>query len=823
MGLGAVSEIVALSPDAIIVADETQSIQLFNPGAEKLFGYSAPEVLGQPLDLLIPPRFRAHHGEHIRRFAESGEQVRRMDTRREIFALRKDGTEFPAEASIARAETRTGRVYTLILRDISERKRVEEALRKERDFTAAVLDTAGALVVVVDTEGRMVRANWACGQVTGYSWEELQGRLLWDLFSVAEEASAFQADFQELCSTQSPKDHENYCSIKDGSRRLLAWSDAVLLNSQGAVEFVICTGIDVTERRRAEEALAKEANLLRTVIDLWPDHIFVKDSVGRYIVDNSAHRSALGKSSLSEVIGKTDFAFFSKELAAQNQADERAILGSGQPILDRETRVLKPDGTQTWLSTRKVPWRGHAGKVVGLVGMSQDITDRKRIQEELEKHARELREKNEKLGAALKAAKEATQLKSQFLAKMSHELRTPMNGVIGMIQLLLSTTLDGEQHEYAEFALRSADALLGLLNDILDISKIEAGKLELEYRPFDLTATLNDVISLLAPRATAKGLDLTCAVHPGVPRLVCGDAGRLRQILTNLLANAVKFTERGAVVVQAEPIAGADGRPTVQFSVEDTGIGIAPDQLPRLFQNFVQADNSTTRKYGGTGLGLAISKQLAEMMGGNIGAESQPGRGSRFWFTVVLEEQRGEAAALPLREQHEDQKIKAPSIPGRTVPELRYAALPSARRILLAEDNFINQKVVVGILKKAGYQADVVTNGRQAVEALAIAHYDLVLMDVQMPIMDGLKATAEIRRREGATRRTPIVALTANAMAGDRDECLKAGMDDFLSKPISVEEIGRTLTRWFGGDPGRCPDGKSHDESSNAGSKTAKK
>jgi PAS domain S-box-containing protein len=812
MGLGNVSEIVALSPDAIILLDEAQSIRLFNPGAEKLFGYSAHEVLGQHLELLIPARFRTHHGEHVHRFAEAAEPVRRMDARREIFALRKDGTEFPAEASIAKSDTKTGGVYTVIVRDISERKKVEAVLRKERDFTAAVLDTTGALVVVTDTQGSIVRANWACGQVTSHSWEELRRKLLWDLFSVEEEAEAFQAAFQELCSTQSPNDHENYCSTKDGSRRLIAWSDAVLLNGEGAVEFVICTGIDVTERRRAEEALAKEATLLRTVIDLWPDHIFVKDSVGRYIVNNAAHRSALGKSSLSEVIGKTDFDFFTKELAAQIQADERAIIASGQPMLDREARVVKPDGTQIWLSTRKVPWLGHAGKVVGLVGMSQDITDRKRIQEELEKYALELRENNEKLGVALAAAQEATQLKSQFLAKMSHEIRTPMNGVIGMIQLLLNTILDGEQREFAEFALRSAEALLRLLNDILDISKIEAGKLELEQAPFDLRVTLKDVISLLAPRATAKGLDLKCTVHPDVPQFVRGDAGRLRQILTNLLGNAVKFTKRGGVVVQAERIGVADGRSTVQFSVDDTGIGIAPDHLPGLFQNFVQADNSTTRKYGGTGLGLAISKQLAEMMGGKIGAESEPGRGSRFWFTVVLEEQR-DTGALPPREKHEEHRVQTALVSGCAVPERRHSGQTTAHRILLAEDNYINQKVVVGILKKAGYQADVVTNGRQAVEAVAVNHYDLVLMDVQMPIMDGFEATAEIRRREGATRRMPIVALTANAMAGDREQCLKAGMDDFLSKPVSVEEICQTLTRWLGHDTGR-----SHVERPTAGS-----
>lgn len=809
------SDIVALSPDAVILVDEAQSILHFNPGAENLFGYSSHEILGQLVDVLIPARFQFKHGEHFHHFASSPELVRRKDNRREIFGLRKDGTEFPAEASIAKTQSKIGAVYIVILRDISERKRAEEALQRERDFTAAVLDTAGALVVVADAQGTIVRANRACEHVTGYSWRELRGKMLWEVFSTPEEAGDFQSNFRNLCLTRCANKHETYCFIKGGGRRLIAWSDAVMLRGEAAVEHVICTGIDVTERRLAEEALAREANLLRVLIDLWPDHIFVKDFNGRYVVNNAAHRSAIGISSLPDVVGKTDFDFFPEELAAQYQQDERAIIHSGRPVLDREDLFTQPDGMQIWLSTRRVPWRDHGGNVVGLVGMSQDVTERKRVQTELEQYALELREKNEKLRGALTAAREATRLKSQFLAKMSHEIRTPMNGVIGMIQLLLNTPLDGEQSEYAGFALRSAEALLRLLNDILDISKIEAGKLELENAPFDLMIALQDIVSLFAVRATAKNLRLECTVRPGVPRFVRGDEGRLRQILTNLLGNALKFTEHGGVILQVERTGESEGKVTVRFSVEDTGIGISSEQLPRLFQNFVQADSSTTRKFGGTGLGLAICKQLAEMMGGTIGAESEPGKGSKFWFTILFQ-QYGEA--LPAATgKHGGHGGRIPLIPASAGPKPNPGASAVAARILLAEDNHINQKVAVGILKKAGYQVDVVENGRKAVDALAVNYYDLVLMDVHMPVMDGYEATAEIRRLEGTGPHIPIIALTANTMTGDREQCLEAGMDDFISKPISVDEICRTIAQWLSEPTGGSSGGRSNIEAQAVG------
>ena len=383
----------------------------------------------------------------------------------------------------------------------------------------------------------------------------------------------------------------------------------------------------------------------------------------------------------------------------------------------------------------------------------------------------------------------ASAAKSEFLANMSHEIRTPLNGVIGMLGLLGGTRLDDHQQRYAAVAHASAKALLALINDILDFSKIEAGKLDLDPVPFDLPGVAAEAVAVLSGPANAKGLALACHVDPAVARRRVGPADRVRQVLVNLIGNAVKFTDAGSVTLAVTAddggTDGSSGGPDgVRFAVTDTGVGIPPDRLDRLFKSFSQVDASTTRKYGGTGLGLAISRQLAGLMGGTVGVRSDLGRGSTFWFTARLPVDPSATAAPPL-------------LPAARPPSP--AAPPAGRRLLVAEDNEVNQMVVGELLRRLGYAFDLVGDGRAAVDAVAAGGYDLVLMDCQMPELDGFAAATAIRSAEAAAGRPrlPVVALTANAIKGDRELCLAAGMDDYLSKPIDPQELAAKLQAWL--------------------------
>jgi PAS domain S-box-containing protein len=906
-------------------------------------------------------------------------------------------------------------------------KQEQDAPMDEQNLLRTLLDLSPDAIIVIDPHDPniswpIIDCNTAACLMNGFHRDELIGHsidVLNETEGTQEERDAYLKQLRQAGSFKLETNHTR----KDGT--VFPVEISTTLIRVGGRELVIGIDRDISERKRIEAALARERYLLNALLDNAPDYIYFKDMKSRFIKTSRSHAKAFGLSDPVEVIGKTDFDFFTEDHARPAYEDEQEIIRTGQSLSkeERETWVDRPD---TWVLSTKMPLLDQEGNIIGTFGTSKDITERKQVEAELLREKQFLetlnlnspvaivildsgehivsanpaferlfgyaplevigkkldalvttpdtiqeaseytrqamtgpvhgfarrRKKNgemitvelygvpvvvegEKVGTlaiyhditeldkARTEAEEANRAKSEFLANMSHEIRTPMNGVIGMLELALDTPLTSEQRDYLETSLQSAEALLTLLNDILDFSKIEAGRLEMDTINFNLRNTVEDVAYTLAKRAQEKGLEIACLIHPDLASDLRGDPGRLRQILVNLVGNAIKFTHHGEIVIQAEPIEETDTHVLVHLGVQDTGIGIPPERLAAVFDRFTQADGSTTRKYGGTGLGLTICKQLVEAMGGKIGVESTPGIGSTFWFEINFAKQpttkRGtgplslgpanllEARVLVvddnqinrvvlkknvealgsrvdavtsgakgleiLRNAHragdpyhvvlldmqmpgmdgeqtaraiksdpavKDVKILILTSMGQRGDAVRLEALGCSGyllkpvkqqllfdaviavlgqkeerstslvtrhsiaeekklglRLLLAEDNPINQKLAVVLLQKAGYSVDAVENGAQALYNVQANPYSAILMDVQMPEMDGLEATRKIRElEEGTGQHIPIIAMTAHAMQGDRERCLEAGMDDYVSKPLEPKVLFNVLDRW---------------------------
>ena len=843
--------------------------------------------------------------------------------------------------------------------------RTSELRKSEQSYRNQFANNSTVMLLVNPTDGAIVDANTAAVSFYGYSRERLLAMKVTDI-NIMHGPEVLQ--LAALVTQEQGQRFEFQHRLADGSVRDVEVSASRI--QFGARILMHSIIHDVTERKRAEEALRIQSRLQQFLMEISSMYI----NLPLESLDLIIHVS-LGD--LAQFVGADRAYVFSYDFANQTCSNTHEwcadgieaqitilqavpltsvpgweeVHREGAPIYVEDVLslppgslrdVLEPQGIKSLLA---VPMMTSSNKCVGFVGfdsvrqrhiysineqslltvfakMLVNVQERKRAEEKLVETNLNLEQATARANEMAARAASANAAKSEFLANMSHEIRTPMNGVLGMVGLLLDTNLADDQRRYAQTARASGEALLTLLNDILDFSKIEAGKLELETRSFSLHRLLDDFVGMMAMRAHEKGLVLACVTAPEVPADFQGDPGRLRQILINLTANAIKFTAQGEVVIRVSVVSETPGEVRLRFAVRDTGIGIPEDKLGRLFGKFSQVDASTTRTYGGTGLGLAISKQLTELMGGEIGVETVAGKGSEFWFTALLAKQPSDPSAVPeladlrearvlivddhpvnreilmillkswgarpdeatdgpsalraltqaqaaqdpfavaildmrmpvmdgeslshaiksnlslnktglvlcesLGQMDNDQALKENGfaatltkpvrredvlevvsgvIKGIKIPTAKLILTPNPTlepglthaRILVAEDNFTNQQVAMGILKKLGFRTEVAVNGAEAVKALETFHYDLVLMDMQMPQMDGIEATRAIRNPQShvLNPKVTIVAMTANAMRGDREKCMQAGMDDYLTKPIEQQALVGILKKWL--------------------------
>ena len=883
-------------PLSVLRKDDKGRIQYANARACESMGRDVGDIIGKTDFDLFPTDLAQKYMSDDREVLSTGKLHHDVERHQS-----SDGTQIHVEvwkAPICGPDAKVTGIQVMYW-DVSRQRDQGQQVEFERFLLANLLETVPDSVYFKDVDSRFIRISQSCAEKFGISDPaDAIGKSDADFFDRAHALKAL-ADERRIMESGLPVlaeiERETY---EDGSETWCSTTKVPLYDQDGHVIGTFGISRDVTEQKRAEQGLSRERDLLKTIMDNVPDMIYVKDRSGRFVTANEALLKSLGLRSLEQLVGRTDYDFSPPEEACNYVADDQLVIRTGEPLLDREASQKSRDGQPAWLLTNKVPLSNDDGEVIGIVGIAHNITRRKQADQEIL--------------AAKEIADRANRAKSEFLANMSHEIRTPMNAIIGMTDLVLEMTLEPSQRNFLKMVQDSGAALLGVINDVLDFSKIEAGKLDFDNRPFDVRESLGDTIKTLGLKAHSKGIELCCRIDPGVPATVIGDIGRLRQIIVNLVGNAIKFTEVGEVVLDVSQSQGTLGEVVLSWSVRDSGPGIPEEKQDVIFDEFQQVDTSTTRQFGGTGLGLAIASRLVNLMGGRLSVTSGVNHGSIFSFDVHLAEasdafqgtslrsgQRGSRIHVLIASENrtnasileemvcssgghavvvgsaedacaelntateqgwsfdlalcdadlfaddspETQKTlvdsKTPVVlmtrDSKTSPIERMLGAQAVStllkpikqseiegvfaqlrgdsagdtpdesqsddetkldhlNILLVEDNVINQKLAVGVLSMDGHDVVVVQSGAEAVTAVGDSSFDIVLMDIQMPDMDGFEATRIIREREDRSApRVPIIAMTAHAMKGDREKCLAAGMDEYLAKPIRIAKLRRKL------------------------------
>ncbi len=900
------------APHGIIMVSEDGTIYDINPAGADMFGYTAEELLTRPLSILLPARFQERHAKLHQQYMETL-PLRPMNIFRSLVGIKKDGREIDLSIGLNGLEINERRVAVAYVQDITPQRQALQALQKERDLLYSIMTTDMTSMMLISDEQEVLFSN-ASARALFHLNEDIQGQ---PLPSDAPFWNLRHLDGTPLHATEHPfsltlhnkiaiKNREYLLIEPDSSTRHLAVSAAVIDSPSKQIRGVGLAFTDITAQKETEQRLREVENELRNSMERFrllaentTDMISKISPNGIFLYVSPASNALLGYAP-DDLLGKSMYDLTHPGDVVTIVQAARQGQHAGKPYTFMH-RARHKNGTYIWIETTNKSVRDQDTNAISeIVTVSRDISHHKAAEEALKK-ARDL-------------AESTNRAKSEFLANMSHEIRTPLNAVIGMTSLLLETDLSLEQQDYIETIRTSSDALLSVVNDILDFSKIEAGKMALEKHPFDLRECIESALDLVARQAHEKNIELTYIISESVPATVVGDITRIHQVLANLLSNAVKFTPEGDVSVQVTSHPQPNDTHEITFSVRDTGIGIAQERLPYIFDAFSQADASTTRKFGGTGLGLTICKRLVEMMGGKIWVESVPNKGSTFSFSLRMQEGISEKAhkigtqpllkgkqllildtnantrdliarqaeawgmlpltasqpqeALDLIQKQEridvvlvdsDFAVDAAGSNGQELATFLQSALlrevsivfltrvgirnkpfvsnhpiahlpkpvkslqlynalvsaidrsrrPVTRpiqevfdpemgsrhplRILVAEDHLINQKVITGILNKLGYRADVAANGIEVTEALERQLYDVILMDVQMPEMDGVQATRYIRENLPTQRQPTIIALTAHALPGDRERYLEIGMNDYISKPVKVSHIKDAL------------------------------